>query len=59
MEGWFDPEEYVCHGCSAAAGREVVHTLAPTTAREFSARPLSDFDWKTTTTPPTPDDDDD
>lgn len=58
MEGWFDGQSYVCHACSARQGREVVHTLKPTTDRNFQVKPLSDFDWKTTTTPPKPREDD-
>lgn len=57
MEGWFEGRSFVCHACSASAGREVTHTLKPTTDRNFAVKPLSDFDWETTTTSPTEHDD--
>lgn len=53
MEGWFKGTRVVCHACTAAQGREVVHTVSPTTDRDFALKPLSPFVLGKTTTRPT------
>lgn len=59
MEGWFDGQSFVCHACSARQGHEVVHTLRPTTDRDFTVKPLIPFEFGLTTTEPTKRDHDD
>ncbi len=31
MDGWFEAEEYVCHACTAQAGRQVAYTVVRNT----------------------------
>lgn len=53
MEGWFEGQRFVCHACSAAQDTEIVHTLVPTTDRDFTVKPLIPFEIGLTTTEPT------
>lgn len=51
MDGWYRHEGFVCHGCTAQQGRQVVYGRVVNT-RPADAGPLPPFQVGVTTTPP-------
>ena len=56
LEGWYEADEFVCHGCTARNGgkREAVYTLVRNTYPFDAKAPLQPLAIGVTTTPPTP-----
>lgn len=51
MDGWLESRSFVCHGCSALEGRQVVYGVVVDT-RPPTKRDLAPFQLGVTTTPP-------
>lgn len=52
LEGWFESHKYVCHGCSALRGEQVVYAVAVNEYPFEAKPPLPPFRLGETTTPP-------
>lgn len=52
LEGWYEPEKFVCHACSARRGEQVVYTIAVDEYPYDKKPALPEFVLGETTSPP-------